>query len=290
MVEEEEINEYVRAQKKILLELEGLEGKSFETKTQYIIRLKEVTRPLVKSGYYEGVKLKDMASFIQKELLVKHGITYNNSGDYYALFKEDEKHGEKNPMSSRSREKISSPLPIEKQTGNEVIDKLKQAARSGESLPDNYKTQQVLEVIVDMSNETNKQAESLIRKLGAAYYFIENFEDLGKRLASIPGKEKEKKELVTYYNQCKNTLESIESELSEHITLESLKETLATQKFISKQIDERSKITFLEKWNAIIAEIEIGISAIAKKLGVNKKHLTNNVRPKENPITKSKNM
>ena len=33
-----------------------------------------------------------------------------------------------------------------------------------------------------------------------------------------------------------------------------------------------------------------GISAIAKKLGVNKKHLTNNVRPKENPVTHARNL
>ncbi len=107
---------------------------------------------------------------------------------------------------------------------------------------------------------------------------------------SVGKKTKEIEELYTYYRVCESTIQSIEDGLSDHIQLESLKEILSTQKFISKQIDERSKITFLEKWNTIIAEIEIGISAIAKKLGVNKKHLTNNVRPTENPVTGSKNM
>lgn len=297
-VELEELDEYVVAQNKILTELEGLEGKSFETKTKYIQRLREVTRPLVESGYYEGVKLADMASFIQKELLTKHSITYPNNGSYYAIFKEDEKHLEKNPMSTRSRDKISSPLPLEKQTGIDIIDGLKQAARSGEKLPQSYMPQMILERIIDMSNETNKQAESLIRKLGAAFYFTEKFDkefpdkrELENQIKNTAGKKtNELQELYTYYMQCENTIKSIEEELSDHNMLESLKETLATQKFISKQIDERSKITFLEKWNTIIAEIEIGISAIAKKLGVNKKHLTNNVRPNENPVTKSKNM
>lgn len=238
-----------------------------------------------------------MASFIQKELLVKHNITYPDNGSYYAIFDDEEKHNN-NPNSTRSREKISSPLPIEKQTGNEVIDKLKQAARSGETIPDENKARQVLETMVDMANETNKQAESLIRKLGASYYFINKFDkefpdkkELEMEIKNTSSKKtSDLEELYTYYNQCNDTILSIESELSDQRMLESLQETLATQKFISKQIDERSKITFLEKWNTIVAEIEIGISAIAKKLGVNKKHLTNNVRPKENPVTHTKNM
>jgi DNA-binding phage protein len=298
VAELEELQEYVQAQNKIITDLEGLEGKSFETKKQYIVRLAEVTRPLVESGYYEGVKLADMASFIHKELLSKHNITYHADGEYYGLFKDDEKHSEKNPMSGRSRDKISSSLPIEKQTGNDVIDSLKQAARSGERLPQAYLPHMILEKIIDMSNEQTKQAESLIRKTGAAFYFTEKFDkefpdkrELERELKNTAGKKtKDLEELYTYYRVCESTIQSIEEELSDHKMLESLKETLATQKFISKQIDERSKITFLEKWNSIVAEIEIGISAIAKKLGVNKKHLTNNVRPKENPVTHSKNM
>jgi len=296
----EEIDEFVSAQNKILTELEGLEGKSFETKTKYIIRLREVTRPLIEAEFYEGIKLADMASFIQNELLVKHGISYNKSGDYYALFQEDEKHSEKRPnMSSRTRDKISSPLPLEKQTGDDIIDKLKQAARSGEKLPESYGPQQYLERIIDVSNETIKQAESLIRKLGGAFYFTDKFDkefpnkkELETELSSTGGKkQKELQELYTYYKASEKIIQDIEEGIGTTVDkLENLNEILSTQKFISKQIDERSKITFLEKWNSIIAQIDIGISAIAKKLGVNKKHLTNNVRPKENPVTGSKNM
>jgi hypothetical protein len=152
-IELEEQGDYLTAQNKILSELEGLEGKSFETKKEYIKRLAEVTRPLVESGFYEGVTLNDMATFIHKELLTKHNISYTNDGNYYSLFKEDEKHSEKRPMSGRTREKISSPLPLEKQTGNDIIDQLKQAARSGEKLPESYTPQQYLEKVIDVSNE-----------------------------------------------------------------------------------------------------------------------------------------
>jgi hypothetical protein len=244
VAELEELEEFVQAQNKILAELEGLEGKSFETKTQYIIRLREVTRPLVESGYYEGVKLQDMASFIQKELLDKHGISYVASGRYYSLFQEDEKHNEKNPMSSRQRDKISSSLPIEKQTGNDIIDQLKQAARSGEKLPQAYLPHQILEKIIDMSNETTKQSESLIRKLGASFYFTEKFDkqfpdkrELERELKNTAGKKtKDLEELYTYYKACENTIQSIESELSDHNMLASLKETLATQKLVYQQL------------------------------------------------------
>jgi DNA-binding phage protein len=290
--------EYVSAQAKIISELASIEHKDFETKKEYIMRLREVTIPLIKSGYYEGVKLQDTASFIQKELLGKHGISYNNSGDYYSLFKENEKHSEKNPMSSRSREKISSPLPIEKQTGDDDIDRLRQAARSGEKLPQDYQYHTYLERIIDVSNETIKQSESLIRKLGGAFYFIDKFDkqfpdkkQLETDLRTGNSKKlKDLAELYDHYQQCEHVIESIESGIgTTPDKIEKLEETLAEQRYISKKIDERSKITFLEKWNTIIAEIEIGISAIAKKLGVNKKHLTNNVRPKENPVTHNEN-
>lgn len=297
-IELEEQGDYLTAQNKILSELEGLEGKSFETKKEYIKRLAEVTRPLVESGFYEGVTLNDMATFIHKELLTKHNISYTNDGNYYSLFKEDEKHSEKRPMSGRTREKISSPLPLEKQTGNDIIDQLKQAARSGEKLPESYTPQQYLEKVIDVSNEAIKQSESIIRKLGAAFYFTDKFDkqfpdkrELETELKNTAGKKsKDLLELYTYYKVCESTIQSIEEELSDQSKLESLNRFLSTQKHISKTIDERSKITFLEKWNTILAEIEIGISAIAKKLGVNKKHLTNNVRPNQNPVTGSKNM
>ena len=284
--------EYVMQQNKILEELTGLEHKDFETKKQYIMRLREVTIPLIESGYYEGVKLQDTASFIQKELLSKHSITYPDNGSYYAIFKEEEKHNN-NPNSTRSREKISSPLPLEKQTGDDDIDLLKQYARSGLSMPDNYQYHIYLERIIDVSNETIKQSESLIRKLGAAFFYIDKFDKMfpNKKELEIEIKQNSKKakelaELYDHYKQCENTIESIESGIgSTPDKIEKLEETLANQRHISKQIDERSKITFLEKWNTIVAEIEIGISAIAKKLGVNKKHLTNNVRPRENPVT-----
>lgn len=291
-----EVSEYLTEQKRLIDELANIETKDFETKKSCIMRLREVTRPLVEHGYYPGIKVKDLSSFIFREILYRHNITYPDNQAYYSLFQEDEKR-DQNP--TRSREKISSPLAIEKRTGDKVVDLLKEAQMSGATMPDNYDYHVYLEKIIDVSNETIKQAESLIRKLGHAFYFIETFDrvipnkrDLQEEIQNTTGKrQKELQELYTHYHESKKVIQDIESGIgSTNDKIDELNETLSTQKFISKQIDERSKITFLEKWNCIVANIEIGVSAIAKKLGINKKHITNNIRPTENPVTGNKNM
>lgn len=291
-------DEYQKAQQSIITELSNLENKSFETKKQYIVRLREVTLPLVMDNFYEGVKKEDLCSFIYEELLKKHGITVSRNDAFYSLFQEDEKHSEKNPLSTKRRQKISS-LPIEKQTGDKTIDTLKQYARAEVKQPHDYEYSQYLNRVVDTANQTIKQSESLLSKLGKAYFFVEKFEktypnmkDLDSEINSSVGKKKKDlEELRTHYENCNNNIVSIEDGLGDVIALKKeLDEILAEQKFNSKQLDERNKITFLEKWNAIVSNISIGVSAVAKKLGVNKKHLTNNVRPKSNPVTHNPNM
>ena len=289
-------DEYVNAQKKIINELASLETKSFETKKSYILRLKEVTRPLIENGYYDGVKLNDLASFIQTELLSKQGIEYPTNGNaYYNLFSEEEK---REYNSTKSRNKISS-LPIEKQTGDKTVDRLKQYARAEVKQPEQYEYSDYLNKIIEVANQTTKQAESLLSKLGRSYFFIEKFNEtfpdkskLKIEIESTNGKkQKELQALHKYYLDCSATIKLIESEIGiTNDKIDELNETLSTQKFASKQLDERNKITFLEKWNSIAANITLGISAIAKKLSVNKKHLTNNVRPTSNPVTGNKNM
>lgn len=291
-------NEYLEAQKSILTQLSGLESSSFETKKKHIMRLREVTKPLVESGYYAGVKLNDLSSFIYDELLIKQGIKVSRDGYYYGLFQDEEKHLEKSNLSLRQRQKISS-LPMEKQTGNKTIDILKQYARAEINQPEDYDYSKYLNKIIEVSNQTIKHSESLLGKLGRSYFFIEKFDDVFKsageldnQLSILKGKKlKELETLHRYYHNCKDTIKIIEGGIGATTDkMDELNETLSEQKFASKQLDERNKITFLEKWNSIIANIEIGISAIAKKLGVNKKHLTNNVRPTQNPVTQTKNM
>lgn len=290
--------EYLLSQKDIINKLTSLENKSFETKKDYIVRLKEVTRPLIESGYYEGLRLNDLCSFIYDDLLKKHGVTVSRNDAFYALFDEAEKHSEKNPLSTKKRLKISS-LPLDKQTGNTIIDKLKQFARAEVKEPHEYGTSIYLKLILEVSHQTIKQAESLLSKLGKAYFYVQQFEMqfsdlkiLEVEIADSTGRKKKDLEACyEHYKHCKQLIIDIESGIGEtDKKINDLKETLASQRHISKQLDERNKITFLEKWNAIIANISLGVSAVAKKLGVNKKHITNNVRPTQNPVTQNKNM
>ena len=60
-------DEYVDAQKKIINELASLETKSFETKKSYILRLKEVTRPLIENGQ----KLNNQNNMNIQTILIK---------------------------------------------------------------------------------------------------------------------------------------------------------------------------------------------------------------------------
>ena len=69
-------------------------------------------------------------------------------------------------------------------------------------------------------------------------------------------KSRDLDELLKFYESCKNTIKIIESEIKDPgKKVTELNELLAEQRFISKQLDERNKITFLEKCNAIVANI-----------------------------------
>ena len=277
--------------------MSALESKDFETKKQYIIRLKEVTRPIIISGYYDGYELKDLAVKVY-ELLEVNNVSYERNDSYYAIFDKEETRQEKSRnLSPSGRQKISS-LPLEEQTGKKEIDRFKQLMKLDVKEPHNYDYSNWLKKIKDVSNETNKQVDSLLNKLGKAYFFSHHYEtrftneSMWKEVLSLSTTtdRKEWEEIKTHYLNGLQTIEDIESCIDPVKEMEKLDLVLSSQRHTSKQIDERSKITFLEKWNIITAQIELGISAIAKKIGINKKHISNNIRPIENPVTGQKNI
>ncbi|UVF62303.1 hypothetical protein [Nitrososphaeria virus YSH_462411] len=291
----ESLDEYVKSQSDIIEELKKIESDDFKTKEQKIIRLKEVTRPLIEAGYYEGVTVGHLASFIQKDILEKHNITYPNNGRYYSLFAEDEKR----EYSTSGRKEISS-LPIEQQTGNDELDKLKAVERNGFEFPKSAFTD-YLNLLEDCSTETTKQVMSIIRKMGNAFAYETAFDrifpdkkELEKQIESIVGKKKkELQERYEYYLKSQETIKNIEEEIGDVLPkTKMLKEILAEQKHISSLLDERITITFVEKWKAILCDVcesTLGISAIAKRLRVDKKHISNNIRPTNNPVTCAEN-
>lgn len=84
-----ENDEYLKAQTKILAEMADLEVKDFTTKKDYITNFKNVTRPLVLSGFYEDKTLYDFCSLIQ-DMLEKYNISYPRT-KLADLFDDDEK-------------------------------------------------------------------------------------------------------------------------------------------------------------------------------------------------------
>ncbi len=105
-----DIAEQVKTQTKILSDLHDVETNGIHTQKEYIIKLKEVTRPLVISGYYPDVQLDDFCSLIG-ELLKKHNVEYS-SGHLAELFDDDEKrsYNNSNMISPDGGNETSPPL------------------------------------------------------------------------------------------------------------------------------------------------------------------------------------
>ena len=290
--------QYAQTQQKILTELKTLDTKDFETKKEYIMRLKQVTRPLIESGYYQGKRLDDLAVIVYG-LLEKYEVSYPRNDSFYSLFANDEKREEKNSnLSTSSRQKISS-LPIEKKTGDESVDKLRLVIRNGYHIPEDYKFGRYLKLIILCNAELAKQSNSILKRLGNAISYVnafakefqteDNFQSL---LQKSTGKTKRQySEVWDYYQLSKQTILSIESAIGDVLPkIKNLEDTLAEQKHTSNKLDQRNKITFLEKWNAILlSKVRFNMSHVAKLLDIDKKHINNNILPTKNPVTSTQN-
>ncbi len=124
-----DIDEYVQKQQEILSEINDIENMSKTTIKQKIIDLKNVTRPLVEAGYYPDKHVGHLCSII-RDKLKSYNLPFivNKSGWFYDLFDEEER-----AKDAKMASNISS-LPIEKRTGIDVIDRLKEAQRNGQPL------------------------------------------------------------------------------------------------------------------------------------------------------------
>lgn len=291
-VEQINLDEYVKQQSKLLDELTDKESQIGTTKTEYIKRLREVTKPLVLAGYYPDKQIGDLSSII-RDMLNKHNISFPDNQAWTGLFEDYEKR----PTNSRRED---SPLPIAQQTGIELIDRLKEVERNNFTDP-NTRFSEYFELIKRTTGETLKQVESIIKKYQNAFAYEIEFEKVfpdEKQLEyeiehTVGKKKKDLEERYDVYKQSQETIYNIENTINNVIgKMQKLLEVLAEQKHTSKLLDERNKITFIEKWNAILCNKldGLGISAVARRLGIDKKHMSNNINPERNPVTDSKNM
>ena len=59
------IDEYLKAKNQLLEKMSNHESQSFMTKKEFILKLRDIERPLIMSGYYPDLKLNDLCSHIQ---------------------------------------------------------------------------------------------------------------------------------------------------------------------------------------------------------------------------------
>ena len=85
-----DVAEYQEKHREYLNLLVEVNFKDFDTKKEIVVRLIEVTRPLVSNGYVKGLKLEDLATYINNRL-EEYGVVYPRNQEFYNLFKDSEK-------------------------------------------------------------------------------------------------------------------------------------------------------------------------------------------------------
>lgn len=101
-LDSKDIREYQAKHSEYLNQLRLLDSEDFTTKRQLVIRLIEVTRPLVENGYVKGLKLQDLAIYINNRL-EEYDIQYPRNQAFYNLFREGETLGGTNIVSTTGR-------------------------------------------------------------------------------------------------------------------------------------------------------------------------------------------
>jgi len=288
------IDEQIKQQSRILTDLADLDAKNFTTKKDYIIQLKDVTRPLILSGYYQDMHLSDFCSLIS-DILEKYNISYPRT-KLPELFDDDEKRvynkGGNNvtksdneivPLSTEDRGIIGQLDFLEKQIG-----------KSYDSMDTDPADK--LDQLESIAAKSVSHIKSFTKKLFQAHHFVDSFEkqfdidEIDKILQGLPKKQRNRLEVLsTIYHANILMITEMESNL---IDITQIKELQAKQKIISRDIDERNKISSWEKLMIVLVmkAADIAKNQCARLTGIDKKHITNNIYPEQSPTeTKTKN-
>jgi len=89
------LTEYIQRETECLSKLASIDKQDYITKKQYVEKLIEAERVLITEGYYPGVTIDKLATFINTKLL-ENNITYPRSQEYYSLFNPDKRRGIRN--------------------------------------------------------------------------------------------------------------------------------------------------------------------------------------------------
>jgi len=246
--------------------------------------------------------LGDLCSFIGNKLK-ENNVEYS-SGHLAELFDDDEKRTQHRPKNSPDRGVIDSP-PLEETEQGIVVSIIgqldfleKQIGKSYDVMSD-YAAADKLQTLENIASKQVSHIKTFEKKLKTAHWFVDAFEkqfgdvDQTEQIAKgLPKKQRERLQLlITIYHASDLLRSEMESDLID-ITENEIKELQATQSMTSKDIDKRNKLSNWNKSMIVLAmkAANIAKNQCAKLCGIDKKHITNNIYPKESPTeTHTKN-
>lgn len=258
-----DLQEYEKQYRELLRKLSEVEKTDYNTKKELILRLREVTKPLIEAGKYPGIRTKDTALFLYNQIS-EYGITYSR-GHFYELFPEEEK-GNYSPMFPREHlihDFVQDPK-------NPAI----QRCECGEIKLDGIIYDQ--KVTDDEPKEKNQKPIidlKLTKEQQQGLDYLELIESNARDLASLTGEILEKfKKNEDVREPFIKELGDVKSKLSEQKTIE------AKLLGISKMQDFRNKVSPFEKIMAkLLIDTTYNIAKVAKLLQISPKHATNNI-------------
>ncbi len=277
----EDIQELKKHHDTLLAKLQDISDRDYNSKTELVKELIDVSRPLIKSGLIKGLKQNDLATYINAKL-IENGIKYIRNERFYDLFLENEKHSE-------FGSKLSS-TNVRAHEHNFTGDEFEKLCECGDMIRLGKHFTVAIEPIEDTPT-TAKYDISVTEKKEKKE--IDPYENVHTEM------------LIRQANLCKDMASLLEDQVKKYYRYEPIAKSIddiytddmckkiiadtksAEAKMIhaEKQQDIRQKVWEFEKLMAyILEETTYNVAKVAKLIGITPKHLTNNVNPEMKKI------
>ena len=277
----ENIDELKKHHDTLLAKLQDMSDRDYNSKTELVKELIDVSRPLIKSGLIKGLKQNDLATYINAKL-IENGIKYVRNERFYDLFLENEKHSE-------FGSKLSS-TNVRAHEHNFTGDEFEKLCECGDMIRLGKHYTVAIEQIEDTPTTASYDISVTEKKEKEE---IDPYENLHTEM------------LIRQANLCRDMASLLEDQIKKYYRYESIAKTVddlytkdACKKIISdaksaeakmihaeKQQDIRQKVGEFEKLMAyILEETTYNVAKVAKLIGITPKHLTNNVNPEMKKI------
>ena len=261
----------------VISELHDADSRDYQTKKGLITRLVEVSRKMVENELILGIKLNDLASYINGRL-DEYGIKYPRNQDYYNLFSEKEKRDYGTNSISMSRRNHEHNF--------EDFDQYTKKCQCGviqfcgmnyekriepiEEKPNNFES----DLLQAEPQTQSKKADKVDPYDNQTTEYLQRAHYNALDLAELT------EDIVKKFYSSDDIAKVIEEALGRKIgaLLEEQKSLEATLIHMKKQTDFRQKVGEFEKIKGIILEkTTYNVAKVAKMLSITPKHMTNNI-------------